>query len=207
MKRRALLAAAGWSALGVPTGAAAGEPGPTPLCLSLNDLLRRRRMVRRYRSDPVPEALVQRLIAAANRAPSAGHTQPWAFVVVRDAERRRALARAALEQIFVADAPVVLVACAELERARGKYGARGDQYALIDTAFASLLLLLAVAEQGLGACFVGAFHDARVVRILGLPRDVQPVAVIPVGWPAEVPAPMKLRPPRDVVHAERWASS
>ena len=206
MKRRALLAAAGWSALGVPIGAAAGEPGHAPPCLSLEDLLRRRRMVRRYRTDPVPEALVRDLIAAANRAPSAGHTQPWAFVVVRDEERRRALARAALEQMFVADASVVLVACAELERSRARYGARGDQYALIDTAFASLLLLLAVAERGLGACLVGPFHAAGVSGILGLPREVKPVAVIPIGWPAESPAPMKLRPPRDVVHAERWSS-
>jgi nitroreductase len=205
VRRRDLLVASGVSAIAlrsVATAAAtqAGSQG----CVTLSDLLGRRRMVRRYRPDPVEPEVVDRLIAAAVRAPSAGHTQPWAFVVVRDAERRRALAEAALGQMFIAEAPLVIVACAELERSRGKYGARGDQYALIDTAFACSLLLLAVVEEGLGACFVGAFRDADVARVLELPADVKPVAVISIGRPAESPAPRRLRPPREVVHRERW---
>jgi nitroreductase len=208
MRRRELLAAAGSSAFAFPSMALAAEPSAqesAARCGSLEKLLGKRRMVRRYRDEPVPPEVVERLIATATRAPSAGHTQPWAFVVVRDAERRRALARAALEQMFVAEAPVVIVACAELERSRRTYGARGDQYALIDTAFASLLLLLAVVEEGLGACFVGAFEDAEVARILGLPGDVKPVAVISIGRPAEQPGRMRLRPRRESVHDERWS--
>jgi len=205
MRRRELLTAAGLPAIGLlSTASTASSRDGSEACRSLDDLLGRRRMVRRYRSDPVPDDVVNRLIAAAVRAPSAGHTQPWAFVVVRDADRRRALAEAALGQMFVAEAPVVIVACAELERSRGRYGERGDQYAVIDTAFACSLLLLAVVEEGLGACFVGAFHDAEVARILALPRDVKPIAVISIGRPAETPSPRKLRRPREVIHRERW---
>jgi nitroreductase len=170
----------------------------------LAPLLDRRRMVRRFTDAPIDDATVARLLAAARRAPSAGDTEPWAFVVVRDPARRRALARAALGQAFVATAPVVIVACTDTGRARPRYGERGVRYGWIDVAFASLLLLLAVAEAGLGACFVGAFDDDEVSRLLELPDAVLPVAVIPVGHPAESPRGRERRPSSEVVHRERW---
>jgi nitroreductase len=173
-------------------------------CLDLGALLGRRRMVRRFRPDPVGDDVVRRLLDAATRAPSAGNLQPWAFVVVRDAAMRRDLGRAALEQLWLADAPVSIVACADPSRARPRYGERGERYAVIDTAFASMLLLLAVTDLGLGACFVGAFDDARVRSLLGLPDDVQPLAVIPVGHPAEQPDAKARRPLASVIHHGRW---
>jgi nitroreductase len=194
--RRDLLLAAAATPL-LPARSAAAEA-------ALDRLLRRRRMIRRFTAAPVSEAVVRRLLATATRAPSAGHTEPWAFVVVRSEDTRRALARAAHRQMFVAEAPVAIVACADLSRSRARYGERGDRYGLIDAAFASLLLLLAVVEEGLGACFVGAFEDAKVVRLLGLPSHVLPVAIIPVGHPAESPRGRGRRPLAAVVHDERW---
>jgi nitroreductase len=149
--------------------------------------------------------MVRRIVRAGLRAPSAGHTQPWSYVVVREAATRRRLARAALSQMFVADAPVVIVPCADRSRSRRLYGARqGDHYAIIDTAFSSLLLLLAVAEEGLGACFVGAFDEEQVSQVLGLPELVRPLAVVPVGVPAERPRRLALRPLDEALHVERW---
>jgi nitroreductase len=171
---------------------------------ALGSLLGRRRMVRRFTDEPVSPAVVTRLLTVATRAPSAGHTEPWAFVVVRRVETRRELAHAAHRQMFVAEAPVAIVACADLSRSRRRYETRGDRYGLIDIAFASLLLLLAVVEEGLGACFVGAFEDAEVARVLGLPSHVLPVAIIPVGRPAEAPRPRLRRPLAAVVHDEKW---
>ncbi|MGH7818971.1 MAG: nitroreductase family protein, partial [Candidatus Binatia bacterium] len=110
----------------------------------------------------------------------------------------------ALGQMFVAEAPVAIVACADFSRSRPRYGARGERYALIDAAFASLLLLLGVTEAGLGATFVGAFRDAEVKRLLGLPEHVQPLAIIPVGVPAESPRPLRRRKPAEVLRRERW---
>ena len=171
---------------------------------ALDRLLGRRRMVRRFKPDDVDAATVRRLIAAALRAPSAGHTQPVGFVVVRQPERRAALGRASFGQTFVGDAPVVLIVCADVSRSRPRYRERAERYGIIDGAFASMCLLLAVVEAGLGACFVGAFDDAAVARIGELPSHVLPVAVVPIGHPAEAPRPMKLRAVADVVHEERW---
>jgi nitroreductase len=171
---------------------------------ALGKLLDRRRMVRKFRPTPIPDEAIARCLHAAARAPSAGNTEPWAFVVARDAAIRQRLARAALDQAFVAEAPVVIVACADVPRSKARYAARGERYAVIDVAFASLLLLLQATEEGLGACFVGAFDDARVAKAIGLPPHVLPLAVIPVGVPAERPRNVRLRPERDIVHRDRW---
>lgn len=160
-------------------------------------------MVRRYLPEPVSDARVERLLRTATRAPSAGNTQPWAFVVVRESATRQKLGKAAFGQMWLADAPVVVVACADVSRA-SRYRDRAERYARIDAAFASLLLLLAVTEEGLGACFVGAFDDAKVARLLKLPSRVLPLALIPIGHPAESPGPQPRRPLRDAIHRERW---
>jgi nitroreductase len=196
--RRRLLGGAAASAL------AAVAPGASAEERCLARLLDRRRMVRRFTQAPVDDATIERLLTAARRAPSAGDTEPWAFVVVRAPERRRALAEAALGQQFVATAPALIVACADTRRARPRYRERAVRYGWIDVAFASLLLLLAAAEAGLGACFVGAFEDDEVTRLLRLPDGVLPVALIPVGHPAESPRGRKRRPASEVVHRERW---
>ncbi len=191
----------GSAALAMLAGSVLGEEEAR----CLDQLLARRRMIRKFRPDAVNDTVVRRIVRAAMRVPSAGHTQPWNYVVVRDAAARRRLARAALSQMFVADAPIVIVPCADRARSRGRYGAReGDHYAIIDTAFSSLLLLLAVAEEGLGACFVGAFDEEQVSQILGLPELVRPLAVVPLGVPAEQPRRLKLRPLDDALHVERW---
>lgn len=197
--RRDLLA----SLLAAPALVAGADAGAAPEG-KLSALLARRRMVRRFRPEPVGDDVVRRLVDTATRAPSAGNMQPWAFVVVRDAEMRRAIGRAAAGQEWLAEAPVAIVPCADPSRARPRYGTRAEHYALIDTAFASLLLLLAVTELGLGACFVGALDEGRVRRLLGLPREVLPLAVIPVGHPAESPVRVPRRRLRDVLHRERW---
>lgn len=191
----------GSAALALFAGAARGEERPAHC---LDRLLSRRRMVRKFRPDPVGDDVIRRIVRAATRAPSAGHTQPWDYVVVRDAAIRRRLARAALAQMFVAEAPVVVVPCADRRRSRSRYGREGDRYALIDTAFSSLLLLLAVTEEGLGACFVGALDEEPVARVLGLPDEVRPLAVVPIGVPAERPKDLPLRPLERVLHFGHW---
>lgn len=197
MTRRKALAALGFGPLALCAPARADHR-------ALDAILDRRRMVRRFRGDPVSEAVVTRLLDTATRAPSAGNTQPWAFVVVRDEAMRRKLGRAALGQMWLAQAPVVVVPCADPSRAAPRYRGRAERYARIDTSFASLLLLLAVAEEGLGACFVGAFNDAEVAQLLRLPSKVQPLALIPIGYPDERPEAQPRRRLRDVVHRERW---
>ncbi|HIE48213.1 TPA: nitroreductase family protein, partial [Candidatus Bipolaricaulota bacterium] len=148
----------------------------------------------------VPPELLDQLLEAARWAPSAGNAQPWRFVVVGSEELKEGLVRAALGQRFLAQAPVVIVVCADLTRARQAYGSRGETlYCLQDTAAAVQNLHLAAFEQGLGTCWVGAFDEAEVARLLGLPPGLRPVALVPVGYPAETPAPRPRRPLSEIV--------
>ncbi|MCD5408798.1 nitroreductase family protein [Candidatus Bipolaricaulota bacterium] len=165
------------------------------------EAIKGRRSVRRFdpQQDVSPE-LVNRLLEAARWAPSAGNAQPWRFVVVRSPELKEKLAQAALGQRFLAQAPVVIVVCADLARTRDAYGHRGETlYCLQDTAAAIQNIHLAATELGLGTCWVGAFDESEVARLLALPPGFRPVALVPVGYPAEAPAPRPRRPLSEVV--------
>lgn len=133
--------------------------------------------------DVTPED-VEKILRAAIRAPSAGNLQPWFFVVVREEKKKEALARAALDQRFIARAPVVVVVCADPGRSATRYGRRGvNLYCLQDTAAATEHMLLAAVALGLGGCWVGAFHEDEAARALHLPSHLRPVAIVPLGYP------------------------
>lgn len=169
-------------------------------------VVHRRGMVRAFRPDPIDERTLQTVLTHARQAPSAGFTQPLEIVVVRDVRVKRALIAAAWEQGWAGASPVVLVVCADTRRSGAAYGERGiRRYAIIDAAFASLLILLSAVNEGLGACFVGAFDDDRVRSVLGLPAHVLPVGIIPVGVPAERPPRRRRRSLSELVHADRWS--
>jgi len=152
--------------------------------------------VRRFVPAKVGEPTVDKILQAAIRAPSAGNRQPWHFVVVRNAEVKRALAKAAYGQDFVAAAPVVIVVCADPERSATRYGDRGRElYCLQDTAAAIEHILLAATALGLGGCWVGAFDEKAAARVLGLPGHLRPVALVPIGQPATGPVERSHRRP------------
>jgi len=159
-----------------------------------------RHSVRRFTTENVTDEQVQRLLETAVLAPSAGNRQPWHFVVVRDPATRQALANAAYGQRFVAQAPVVIVVCAEPAQSAARYGSRGQHlYCLQDTAVAATYILLAVAALDLGTCWVGAFDEEAAARALRLPAGRRPVALLPVGHPAESPRRPARRPLEQVV--------
>ncbi|MBC7318248.1 nitroreductase family protein [Candidatus Bipolaricaulota bacterium] len=164
------------------------------------EAIRARRSVRRYQSAPVSDEVLTELLSAAVMAPSAGNAQPWRFIVVRDQRLREGLVSAAYGQSFLAEAPVVIVVCADLERARRTYRERGETlYCLQDTAAAIQNLLLAATAKGLGTCWVGAFDEGKVAELLTLSKNLRPVALIPVGKPAESPQARPRRPLSEVV--------
>ena len=149
--------------------------------------------------------MVDLLIEAACCAPSAGNMQPWEFIVVRDEEVKERLAKAAGDQSFISEAPVVCVVCAVPGRSGSRYGDRGRElYCLQDTAAAVQNLMLTASANGLGSCWVGAFDEDKVSEILAIPGEARPIALIPVGYPRESPAPRRRRPLEEVVHREKW---
>jgi nitroreductase len=164
-----------------------------------------RRSIRAFESREVPEELVERLIEAARWAPSAGNIQPWEFIIVRKQEIKRKLAEAALYQSFIEEAPVVIVVCADEVRSTQGYGMRGKTlYCIQDTAAAIQNIHLAAYSMGLGTCWVGAFREDEARKVLKTPAGIRPVAIIPVGYPAETPSPRSRRPLRQIVHYETF---
>jgi len=164
-----------------------------------------RRSVRAFKSDDVPSEIVEKLIDAARRAPSAGNIQPWEFVVVRESRIKRGLAEAALHQSFIEEAPVVVVICANESRSFQGYGDRGrDLYCIQDTAAATQNLLLYAYSVGLGTCWVGAFKEDEARKVLKTPDGIRPVAIIPIGYPGEASSARSRRPMDLFVHYETF---
>jgi len=124
--------------------------------------------------------------------------------VVKDPKVKSELCKAALDQ-FIMEAPVNIIICANEERSSSKYGDRGKNlYSILDAAAAAENLLLAVHALGLGSCWIGAFVDETVRKILNLPKWVKPIGIFPIGYPAEKPAPTDRWPLEAVVHNERY---
>ncbi len=173
--------------------------------MEFGEVVRRRRMCRGYLDEEVAEESVERILDLALRFPSAGHTQPQEFIVVRDPAVKEDLARAALGQTFVADAPVVIAVVSDTRRSARRYGDRGVRfYSVADGAFASMLVLLAAVDLGLGAAFVAAFDDEAVAMALGLPQHVRPIGLIPIGYCAEGASRVERRSPAEIVHRDRY---
>lgn len=169
-------------------------------------VIEERRSMRNFDAGcDVPPEMVQRILGAAIRAPSAGNCQPWHFVVIRSEQTKGLLAEAAYGQWFIADAPVVIVVCADPARSAWRYGSRGVQlYCLQDTAAATEHILLAATAVGLGACWVGAFDERAASRALGLPTSLRPVAIVPIGYPAAHPYRTSRRSLKEVVTFGEW---
>ncbi len=169
------------------------------------EAIKERRSIRAFTDGKVSEKDVERLIDAARWAPSAGNTQPLELVVIKDKEMKRKLSEAALNQTFIQKAPVVIVVCADLNRSSRGYGSRGERlYSLQDTAAATENILLAAQELGLATCWVGAFRDKEVAKAVKAPKNMKPVAIVPVGHPAERPLAPPKRSVNEIVHYETF---
>ena len=165
------------------------------------EAIKGRRSIREFKPDPVRDEDLRKILDAGRLAPSAGNCQPSEFVIVKDPAVKRRLATAALEQTFIAEAPVVIVVCANVPRTSWRYGRRGEGlYCIQDTAAATQNMLLVAYSLGYGTCWVGAFDDDAVAEVIRVPPGVRPVAIISLGRPAERPSPPSRRPLREIVH-------
>jgi len=170
------------------------------------EAIKNRRSVRAFTNEPVSDKEITKIIDAARWAPSAGNIQPWEFVVIRDPEIKRGLSVAALDQTFIEEAPVVIVVCANQLRSGSGYGSRGvNLYCLQDTAAAIQNMLLAAYALGLATCWVGAFQEEEATKVLKIPNGVRPIAIIPVGHPAEKTEAPDRRPLNEIVHHETFS--
>ncbi|HEX7392003.1 MAG TPA: nitroreductase family protein [Thermoplasmata archaeon] len=154
--------------------------------MDLMDAIKTRRSVRRYKPVPVPESLLKEVLNAARLAPSADNAQPWKLIVVMDEQVKLKLAAACNSQKFMAQAPIVLVACGVPEEAFQTAGGYMSSH-VIDVSIAVDHLTLAAHAHGLGTCWIAWFKEDKVREILGVPEDVRVVALTPLGYPDEAP--------------------
>ncbi|UCF94351.1 MAG: nitroreductase family protein [Desulfobacterales bacterium] len=163
-----------------------------------------RKSVRAFKSEDVPEDVLKRLLEAARHAPSANNFQEWRFVVVRRPATRKKIAEAACRQSFVAAAPVVLACCAATS---DHVMTCGQLSYPIDLALAIDHITLCAAAEGLGTCWIGAFYEDEVKKILGIPPDIRVVAILPIGYPQD-PSPVRKNrlPLEKIVRYESWES-
>jgi nitroreductase len=168
--------------------------------MEFSELIEERRSIRAYQQREVEEEKLRKVLHAASRAPSAGDLQAYQIVVARDPRARRSLAGAAYDQLFVGEAPVVLVFVASPSRSAVRYGSRGKNlYCVQDATIACAYAQLAAHDLGLGACWVGAFSEQMARESVGVAADEVPVALLPIGYPAERPQPTPRRRLSDTI--------
>lgn len=154
--------------------------------MNIYEAIEKRRSVRVYREEPIPEESLKRILEAGRLAPSAHNSQDYKFIVVKDAKKRKALAKAALEQRFVAQAPVIIVAVSLNPE---HLLASGVPAYAFDLAIALDHMTLAAVEENLGTCWIGAFEQKEVKKILNIPPQYKVAALLPLGYPDDEPSP------------------
>jgi len=175
--------------------------------MTVKESIEARRSIRKYKADPVEPQMVREILEAARRAPSGNNSQPWRFIVVRDAAAREALAGTCHDQRWMAAAPVHIAVCAAPdlrppfdEETPGMDAKR----AIRDTAIAIDHLMLRATELGLGTCWIGWYTQASIKPLLGVPDNVFVLGVIVVGHPAEEPGPRPRKPLAELAYEGVW---
>ncbi len=162
-------------------------------------VVRNRRSVRAFLKKEISDEVIKKFIDAIIWAPSAGNLQARKFYFVKNPQIKIKLAYASLHQMFIAEAPLVIVGCVDKNKIYPRYAERGENlYSIQDVACSITNVMLVAVENGLGSVWVGAFREEEVSKILNLPGHLRPIVILPVGYPSYIASP----PPRiDVCEA------
>ncbi len=151
--------------------------------MELKNIIQKRKSIRNYQKKDVKSWVIGEILDSARYAPSAGNAQNWRFIVVKDKDMKNKLAEASLKQYWMNTAPVFIVVCSDDYKIEKLYGERGKLYAVQNCAVAAAYIMLKAVELDLGTCWVGAFDNEKVSKILGLSPDLTPQAIITLGYP------------------------
>ena len=178
------------------------------------DLAKRRSSCRHYENKPVAYEDLAYCLESARLAPSACNKQPWRFLVVDDAEKRKQIfqkgRRAGIKHEWLRDVPVFVALCIRrnILTHRAAPAVSGLQYYMIDAGIAGEHFVLAATERGLRTCWIGWFHERRVKKILGVPHNVRIVSLIAVGHgeghPARQNNSANRMPVKDIGYLNAW---
>lgn len=180
--------------------------------MEFEQVIRVRRSIRKFSDAEVADELVRSLIDCALRAPSSMNGQPWCFIVVRNAETKKRLAEIKDKYCppekrdysagFLREAPVLVITCVERARAFD----RGIETGVLATAH----LLLAAADKGLAGVYMSAYKSGtaeladEIRALLNIPADIDPITLVPIGFPAAAPGPKTIKSAEEVVFNEAF---
>lgn len=161
--------------------------------MSLLDVIFRRRSIRRYKSKPVPDDVLKNILEAGRLAPSADNIQPWHFIVVTAPEIKRELS-GGMWRGFIKDSAFTIVGC----------GDKTNKWSTVDVAIALENMVLAAEAQEVGSCWIGAFEEEEIKKLLGIPGNLKVVALVSFGYPAEKLNPRNKKNLETIVHYNRF---
>jgi nitroreductase len=180
--------------------------------MDLMEAIKGRRSIRKFRSDPIPEEVLQKVMEAVRWSPSWANTQCWEVIVVKDPNMKSQLANTLTPtnpaRSSMTEAPLVVVLCGKKGISGFKKGeaatVKGD-WLMFDTGIAMQSLCLAAHGHGLGTVVVGLFDHKKVEEIIGVPQNVEVVAMTPLGHPASQGNPPRRKELSEFVFYERYA--
>ncbi len=177
--------------------------------MNVFEAIQKRRSIRKFKQDPIPEEHLNRVLEAARLAPSAGNRQPWRFVVVKCENTRVKLAELADNQIFVGDAPVVIAVFGDPDDSPAGY--RQDPMVAYkqDPMIAVEHMCLVAVELSLGTCWIGPAspnYDVEAIkRLLGVPERMYITCLLPLGYPDQAPNAKSRKPREKIIHYEKYS--
>lgn len=180
--------------------------------MDFEDVVKDRRSIRRYLSNPIPDYLVQEILNFARYAPSSMNGQPWVFIVIRNEETKRRIVeiknrycpaeKQAYQADFLLNAPVLIVVCVDKHKSYD----RGVENAVLATG----TILLAAHSYGVGSVYMSAYREddqslaAAFKETLNIPSHIEPVTLIPLGYPDEITPPRRLISLKEIVFYEKF---
>jgi nitroreductase len=143
--------------------------------LDVFETISKRKSIRSYNPTPIPISILKNVLDAARLTPSAGNAQPWHFIIIKDEDKRIRIAKGCRYGEFLAESPVIIVACGDKEESSRWYA--------IDTAIALEHLVLVATDKGLGTCWIGSFNQEDIRKILRIPEKFEVIALMALGYP------------------------
>ena len=166
-------------------------------------LVEKRKSIRSFKSIDIEKEKLDYILETFRQAPSAKNLQPWKLVVVTDKTIIKDLVPACKNQAFIAEAPVVIVACVKEDEAYATMGGYLNS-SPVDIGISFEHIMLAAAEQGLGTCWIGAFNEKAVEVVVGVPENVRVVALTPIGYPNDQGRERKRKPLEEIVSYNKY---
>jgi len=175
--------------------------------MNIFDVFQQRRSIRKYLQKPIEFDKLSLILQAGSFAPSAGNLQDYRFIVVSKKSLIKGIAAECTEQYWIAEAPVLIVVCADAEMTERYYGLRGQRlYSVQNCAAAIQNMMLAAHALDLGTCWVGSFNEDYIKDTLGIPEKVRPQAILTIGYPGEVPGEKEFEPLEHLIYFNAYGS-